>query len=483
MLIPSMNHSIPLSASSIKNAISGRDGQGRESGAEASGFRNLLGQGMGERETSTAASEIPGRADEAADIDRSARGASADLPDEATAVARVGANGVGDSGGDDTGAPESAESADHAIDIAALVGMAIDGAKGRATLPDPKVDSTVDLRADTGALLADQRVTDTPDTMASALPQPEQGSEFAVAQAGRAGSAGAGLVSSVASPAWNMHHATMEAGVRETAGSAGRAGAAIAGTSRIETGRVLTGLGAPDSAHATLAARGGQPGKQIRIDMTDPGTMALRMDPGLQGPGWMDAARSGGLNQGLAIEEPLGANPAAAQASLGLVERTLTVSAENAAVPDSPGIEARIGGAGWDQALGQKVLWLLSQQQQVAELSLNPPELGPLQVVLKMADEQLSATFVSQHADVRNALEAALPRLKEMMSESGINLSSTTVSADSSQQQGRFERPSHSHHTHAGSGYQSGEEHRMGLATGLGGDSVRAGRGFVDTFA
>jgi flagellar hook-length control protein FliK len=51
-----------------------------------------------------------------------------------------------------------------------------------------------------------------------------------------------------------------------------------------------------------------------------------------------------------------------------------------------------------------------------------------------------SATFVSQHADVRQALEAALPRLREMMAENGISLGSATVSADTSQQQGGFER-------------------------------------------
>ncbi|MGH8684741.1 MAG: flagellar hook-length control protein FliK, partial [Nitrosospira sp.] len=103
-------------------------------------------------------------------------------------------------------------------------------------------------------------------------------------------------------------------------------------------------------------------------------------------------------------------------------------------------LEPRVGTAGWDNALGQKVLWMVSNQQQVAELNLDPPDLGPLQVILSITDDQASATFVSQHADVRQALEAALPRLKEMMAESGISLGNTTVSAETSQQQGGFER-------------------------------------------
>lgn len=105
-----------------------------------------------------------------------------------------------------------------------------------------------------------------------------------------------------------------------------------------------------------------------------------------------------------------------------------------------PGLEPRLGAPGWDNALGQRVLWMVSQQQQVAELTLNPPDLGPLQVVLTLNNDQASATFISQNADVRQALEAALPRLKEMMADSGLSLGNTAVSADTSQQQGGFER-------------------------------------------
>ena len=105
---------------------------------------------------------------------------------------------------------------------------------------------------------------------------------------------------------------------------------------------------------------------------------------------------------------------------------------------DSTQLGPRFGDAGWDNALGQKVLWMVSQQQQVAELTLNPPDLGPLQVVLSISNDEASATFVSQHADVRQALEAALPRLKEMMAESGITLNSATVSQEGSAPAERF---------------------------------------------
>lgn len=110
----------------------------------------------------------------------------------------------------------------------------------------------------------------------------------------------------------------------------------------------------------------------------------------------------------------------------------------------TPKIDSAVGAPGWDEALGQKVVWLVSQQQQVAELHLNPPDLGPLEVVLTVSNDQASALFVSPHASVREAIESALPRLREMMAENGITLGNATVSDDSFQGQAGTEREHHS---------------------------------------
>lgn len=165
------------------------------------------------------------------------------------------------------------------------------------------------------------------------------------------------------------------------------------------------------------------------------------------------------------------------------------VSAEHSVAPAAGafahsafGLGPRMGATGWDNALGQKVLWMASNQQQVAELTLNPPDLGPLQVVLSVSNDQASATFISQNIDVRQALEAALPRLREMMADSGINLGETTVSADTSQRQGAFEQQDRSHARNSGS-----RETMAGLnieSTGIGMTRIPAGGNrLVDTFA
>jgi flagellar hook-length control protein FliK len=161
------------------------------------------------------------------------------------------------------------------------------------------------------------------------------------------------------------------------------------------------------------------------------------------------------------------------------VSASASAAAAGTPVHATPGLEPRLGAVGWDNALGQKVLWMVSSQQQVAELSLNPPDLGPLQVVLSITDDQVSAMFISQQADVRQALEAALPRLKEMMADSGINLSNTTVSADSSRQQAELEQQNHS-----GARYGKGNTQTTVQGIDTGANLIRSGENsLVDTFA
>lgn len=94
-------------------------------------------------------------------------------------------------------------------------------------------------------------------------------------------------------------------------------------------------------------------------------------------------------------------------------------------------IGPRIGSKAWDQAMGQKIVWMVAGGEQSAQLTLNPPDLGPVQVVLSISDNQVDASFVSSHLDVREAIEAAAPKLREMMDSAGISLAGFSVSAQS----------------------------------------------------
>lgn len=103
-------------------------------------------------------------------------------------------------------------------------------------------------------------------------------------------------------------------------------------------------------------------------------------------------------------------------------------------------IAPHVGTRAWDQALGQKVIWLVAGGEQSAELTLNPPELGPLQVVLNVNNDQLSADFSSHQQDVRDALESSLPKLKQILNDAGIQLSGFSVNAGTQNSNQQFQQ-------------------------------------------
>jgi flagellar hook-length control protein FliK len=97
-------------------------------------------------------------------------------------------------------------------------------------------------------------------------------------------------------------------------------------------------------------------------------------------------------------------------------------------------VAAPVSSPAWGNEVGQKIVWMSQSDQHVAELHLNPPNLGPMEVKLTVNGDQATVQFVSQHHEVRAALESALPRLREMMQDNGISLGNATVDSGSYKQ-------------------------------------------------
>jgi flagellar hook-length control protein FliK len=174
------------------------------------------------------------------------------------------------------------------------------------------------------------------------------------------------------------------------------------------------------------------------------------------------------LHEGLSIPSA-NANTPLQQIALHL-EQTATTHADK--------LTPQVGTPAWDQALGQKVVWMVTGTQQSASLTLNPPDLGPMQVVLNVSNGHADASFTAAQPEVRQALEAALPKLREMMSEAGIQLGQATVSAGMPDQQNN-------------SGERNGSSSRGNGETGdgtetttrvIGTTKITGGQGLVDTF-
>jgi flagellar hook-length control protein FliK len=106
------------------------------------------------------------------------------------------------------------------------------------------------------------------------------------------------------------------------------------------------------------------------------------------------------------------------------------------------GVPVPLGTPQWSQAVGDKVLWLAAQNVSSAEIRLDPPELGPMQVKVSVNQDQASVSFTSPHPAVREALDQQLGRLREMFSEQGLHLLNVDVSDRSFAQQEREQKES-----------------------------------------
>lgn len=112
----------------------------------------------------------------------------------------------------------------------------------------------------------------------------------------------------------------------------------------------------------------------------------------------------------------------------------------------------QMGSAPWGNALSERIMVMTAQNNQVAEIQLDPPELGSLKIRLQVGQDQVSVSFTSPHASVRDAVEQSMPRLREMLEEQGLSLGESSVNdqssdADSDGRQGRFASDSGDEHS------------------------------------
>lgn len=81
----------------------------------------------------------------------------------------------------------------------------------------------------------------------------------------------------------------------------------------------------------------------------------------------------------------------------------------------------------WSRVVSSRVIYMAREGVQHAELRLNPAQLGPVEVRLSIVNEQTNVTFLANNVATREALEQALPRLRESFAESGLALNNAEV--------------------------------------------------------
>ncbi len=109
----------------------------------------------------------------------------------------------------------------------------------------------------------------------------------------------------------------------------------------------------------------------------------------------------------------------------------VTATVQDGLRPSVP-VSVTFGHEKWHQLAAERTVSLLQQGFQSAELMLDPPELGPLQVRIQIQNDQAVVQFASASAAVREALDQTIPRLREMLQEQGMSLLHAGVSDQSS---------------------------------------------------
>lgn len=137
----------------------------------------------------------------------------------------------------------------------------------------------------------------------------------------------------------------------------------------------------------------------------------------------------------------------------------------------------------WSGDFANKIVWLASNNKQSAELTLNPPHMGSIEISLNMDRDKATATFFSANPEVRDTIEAALPRLREMFAGAGVELGQANVSSESFRQQA-----GNGSGGNGGTRAASTAESAILVDASNGAQSTRAssswqGNGMVDTFA
>lgn len=128
---------------------------------------------------------------------------------------------------------------------------------------------------------------------------------------------------------------------------------------------------------------------------------------------------SSDISQAMTVNNP---TPLPTQSAISTASMQTTMPA----YPIAPSM----GQTGWNEAIGQRLVWMASQNIQTATLNINPEHLGPLQVQIQMdSNQQANVQFFSAQPEVRLALQNSIPMLSQMLEQTGIQLGQSDVSS------------------------------------------------------
>lgn len=196
----------------------------------------------------------------------------------------------------------------------------------------------------------------------------------------------------------------------------------------------------PGASHGSLPAIAASPGGVAVLEDLPGGLAGFGSSPGLDPGG---EARAAGLLEE-AAQLPLAADLQHSGVSADALKQIAPpgVGGEpmqpqrgpQADVLSARAISQDVGSAAWADEIAARVNMMVEHGRHTVALRLSPEQLGPLEVRITLHEHQASVWFGAAHPDTRAALEAAMPRLREMFTAQGLALADTGVSEHSARQ-------------------------------------------------
>ncbi|HAU03945.1 MAG TPA: hypothetical protein DCS78_03685 [Pseudoalteromonas shioyasakiensis] len=118
-------------------------------------------------------------------------------------------------------------------------------------------------------------------------------------------------------------------------------------------------------------------------------------------------------------------------------QTTAQTQTQSKSVNVDPGVMQAINIIKSDAAkmLQERVSALLNINNKEAEIRLDPPEMGSMQIRIRSDAEQAQINFVVQNQQAKEALEQSMPRLREMLAQQGIELGESSIQQGNPEQQ------------------------------------------------
>ncbi len=160
---------------------------------------------------------------------------------------------------------------------------------------------------------------------------------------------------------------------------------------------------------------------------------------------------------------------AAASAQAGQTQQ----AAQTQTVPTLT-IQQPVTDPAWSKSLGDQMMSMVNLKMDKATIQVNPPQLGPVEVTLKMnGNDQAQVIFTAAVPATREILENNMPKLASMMAANGIALADAQVS--SGQSGNRQQQFAQSQNGRRASDSSSEEDDTLA--------SIKAARGILSIFA